>query len=476
MNIKLVCFDFDGVFTNGAVYFDKNILNKKYNIKDGIALFILRKHNIKTGLITGFKNKEYKINDIDIKFVDSHLKFDFLELGSENKLETLKKIISSHDILLEEVAYIGDDINDIELLNQVGFSACPSDAVIQCKNIVDYICINKGGECCVREFVDKIIELNLNSIKLSKPKKILLDIKAEAEYQLNNLNLEQIECIAKKIVFHKKDNNIYCTGVGKSENIAIHCANLLKSIGIKAFYLNCLNSIHGDIGTIKENDIILLFSKSGNTKELINIIPSLKLHCPYIITISCNNNNNILNSHSDSFIVLPLKGELEGNINTIPTNSYMVTLFFVNILIIIISDLINLEYTEYKMNHPGGNIGFNLICIKDIIINEYPKIIINNKDIIINLSDVLLEMTKYSIGCCFFINNESELLGLLSDGDIRRLLCIKKDIIIINLNDINTQYHYETELDKMINQIENKNRYKFFPVLENKKLIGIIKC
>ena len=473
INIKLVCFDFDGVFTNSSIYFDNNVFNKKYNIKDGMALFILRKNNIKTGLITGFKNKQYKINDIDINFIGSHLKFDFIELGSENKLETLKKFILNLDISLDEVAYIGDDINDIEIMSCVGFSGCPSDAVIECKNIADYICEKKGGECCVREFVDKIIELNYKSLK--KYNKILSDIKTEADYQLNNLNIQEIENIAQKIVFGKINKTIYCTGVGKSENISIHCSNLLKSIGIKSYHLNCLNSIHGDIGMIKENDIILLFSKSGNTIELINIIPSLKLHKPYIITISCNN-NNILNSQSDSFIVLPLKSELEGNINTIPTNSYMVTLFFVNILIMIITDLTNLDQYKYKLNHPGGNIGFNLMCIKDLIIKEYPKIIINNISDNVNLSDIFLEMTKYSIGCCFFINNEYELLGLLSDGDIRRLLCNRPDIKIINLNDINTKYHYETELDKMINQIENKNRYKFIPVLQNKKLIGIIKC
>jgi len=466
IEIKLVCFDFDGVFTDGKIFLNNNILNKYYNIKDGMGLSLLRKNNIKYGLITGFKNKKYMINDQDINTIIEHLNFDYVKCGAENKLEILDEWIQKENITYNNVAYIGDDINDINIIKKVAYSACPNDAIIDCKDIVNYICVKNGGDGCVREFIDNLLNLKKNSYQ-----KIINQIKSESNYQLNNINLNDIVDIAD-IIYNNFDKIIYCTGVGKSENIAVHCANLLKSIGIKAFYLDCLNSVHGDIGTINKDDIILIFSKSGNTIELINIIPCLKLHRPYLISISCNK-DGILNKVCDKSLILPLQNELNGTnfINNIPTNSYMSMLYFVNILTMIIVDKNNLCLDKYKINHPGGNIGLNLMTIKDVMIIDFPKILFNNN----HLSDVLLEMTKYSIGCCFFINHNNELIGLLSDGDIRRLLCIDRNLDIIKKENINTQYHYESDKNKMLCNIENIKKYKFIPILENNKIIGIIK-
>jgi arabinose-5-phosphate isomerase len=464
MDIKLVCFDFDGVFTNGKIYLNNNILNKYYDIKDGMGLSLLRENNIKYGLITGFKNKNYMINNENINKIIEHLKFDFVKFGAENKLEVLDEWIIKEKITYDNIAYIGDDINDINIMENVAFSGCPYDAHDICKNIVNFICTKNGGDGCVREFIDKILNLKENPYQ-----KIINQIKYESNYQLNNFNLDEIIDIANII----KDKFIYCIGVGKSENIAIHCANLLKSIGMKAFYLDCLNSVHGDIGTISKNDIILIFSKSGNTSELINIIPSLKLHKPYLISISCNK-DGILNKVCDKSVILPLQNEINGSnsINNIPTNSYMSMLYFVNILTIIMIDRNNLNLDKYKLNHPGGNIGLNLMTINNVMITEFPKIILNNE---IHLSDILLEMTKYSIGCCFFVNDNDELIGLLSDGDIRRLLCFDRNLDIIKKGNINTVYYYETDKNKMLCDVKNIKKYKFIPILENAKIIGIIK-
>jgi arabinose-5-phosphate isomerase len=469
MDIKLVCFDFDGVFTNGHIYFSNNVVNKYYNIKDGMGLKILKDNNIKIGLITGFKNKDYLINDNNIYSLLEHLKFDYFKLGVDNKLTVIDEWIKELNINYTNVAYIGDDINDIEILEKVIYSACPNDAVKECKNVVNYVCNNKGGDGCVREFIENILKLKKN-----KYEKIIHEIKTESNFQLNNLNINEIENFVDLIYEKYKINKtIYCTGVGKSENIAIHCSNLLKSIGLKSYYLNCLNSIHGDIGTIEKDDIILIFSKSGNTNELINIINAIKLHNPYLISISCND-NGILNKLCDKSIVLPLNNELKfnENINTIPTNSYMVTLFFINILTMMLCDKIQLKYDKYKLNHPGGNIGINLMTIDNVMIIDFPKILLHNN---VHLSEILLEMTKYSIGCCFFVNKNDELIGLLTDGDIRRILCQNKYMDIITKENINTSFYYETDKNKIVCEIINIKKYKYIPVLENNKLIGIIK-
>ena len=130
---------------------------------------------------------------------------------------------------------------------------------------------------------------------------------------------------------------------------------------------------------------------------------------------------------------------------------------------------LNLQKCEYKLNHPAGNIGNNLKQIKDIIITEYPKIILNDK---VHLNKVLLEMTKYKIGCCFFVDNQLKLLGILTDGDIRRLLLKTPNLKEITKNEINTHFYYETDTHKFVKICK---KIGFIPILNNKKIKGIIK-
>ena len=476
MNIKLVIFDFDGVFSNGRCYFDSNqSVSKYYNIKDGMAVGLLKKNNIKTGLISAYNtNKRIflketieEANKVDQEIIN-HLKFDYQYIGRENKLTILQNWMTELNITFNEIAYIGDDVNDLEILERVGFSACPSDAVEECHQVVDYICKNKGGEGCVREFVNKILKDNDSMIN----RNIIDEIKKEAIYQLNNFNsnLNEINKIAELI--SNCHNNIYMTGIGKSENVANHFCNLLKSISLNCFNLNAINALHGDIGTIKENDLIFLFSKSGNTSELIQLIPFLKERKCYTIGICCDDNSRFL-SLCDQTFKLPFSNEIGGGskkveLNKIPTNSYMSQLFFSNIIVSILKNKININ--QYKSNHPAGNIGNELKKIKDCIrFEKYPKILLEYE---LNLHDILLEMTKFKIGCCFFVNQMNELIGILTDGDIRRLLLEDENKKIININDINKNYYYETNLDKFIYESKKCN---YIPILDNSKiLIGII--
>ena len=150
--IKLVLFDFDGVFTNGKIYFNSNgEIEKCYNGKDSYALKILKNNNIKTGIITADSSISLK-NAFHI-----FKRLDKFHEGSFNKLDILDKWLEEENMNYENVAYIGDDIPDIPILKKIGFSACPSDAIDDVKKICKYICKNKGGNGCVREFVEKIL-------------------------------------------------------------------------------------------------------------------------------------------------------------------------------------------------------------------------------------------------------------------------------------------------------------------------------
>ena len=152
MSIKLVIFDFDGTFTNGKVSFDSNgNIIKDYNVKDGKGILLLQKKNIKTCIITGYK----KTNSFTS--IANHLNIDYIFDNIENKVDTITKLLEKLNITFDETCYMGDDVNDLDLLKLVKYSGCPKDAVEDCLNIVDFISKKNGGEGCVREFCDFIL-------------------------------------------------------------------------------------------------------------------------------------------------------------------------------------------------------------------------------------------------------------------------------------------------------------------------------
>lgn len=174
--IKLIVFDFDGVFSNSKFYFDNsNNIKKTYNAKDAYSLKILKKYNIKCGIIT---------NDKIISIKNAPHIFDRLDkvsIGSDKpKLEILDTWLDEYAFSYPDVAYIGDDLPDIPVLKKVGFSACPNDAVEDVKQVSQYICKNKGGDGAVREFVDLIIKNNMSDSEKNDDIKVNNDGKITA--------------------------------------------------------------------------------------------------------------------------------------------------------------------------------------------------------------------------------------------------------------------------------------------------------
>jgi len=154
-DIKLFVSDVDGTLTDGGMYyFENGIEGKKFNTLDGKGFEILRQYGIKTGILTG------ESNPIIIKRANK-LKIDYTYMGlnAKQKLKKLKAICKKEKINLCDVAYIGDDINCIPVLEEAGIKACPSNAHIQVKNLKGIIHLSKsGGQGAVREFIDFIIQ------------------------------------------------------------------------------------------------------------------------------------------------------------------------------------------------------------------------------------------------------------------------------------------------------------------------------
>lgn len=151
--IKALVMDVDGTLTDGSICIgNQGEVMKSFNVKDGYAIaHYLPLNDIIPIIITGRKSDivEYRSRELGIKEIHQ---------GVHNKLNVLETILKKYDIILEEVAYIGDDVNDLQCMNFVGYSACPNDAVKEVKNIVKYICKFNGGQGAVREFIELIIE------------------------------------------------------------------------------------------------------------------------------------------------------------------------------------------------------------------------------------------------------------------------------------------------------------------------------
>lgn len=455
--MKFIVFDFDGVFTNGNIVINNDgVIQKSYNIKDGMAFKLLREKSINYAVISGYKN-----NDSQLEIL-KHLKVDRFSLGSDDKLNILRKWCLELNIdCNKDVAYMGDDINDLEIMKEVNYIGCPNDAVKEVKQIANYISKKNGGEGCIRDFIEHI---------LTKDQKlnILDEIRSEVNYQIDNFDLDQMFNLKKMI--NNVKGNIYFCGVGKSGNIAKHCCDLLKCISYPTFFFDILNSTHGDIGTLNENDIILAFSNSGNTVEVLNLIPLFKKIKIKIIGI-CNNENSKFKDLCDLNIVTPFKKEISGEIDKIPTNSYMSHLIFSNVLVSILKDRISLS--KYAENHLSGNIGNILSKIKNEIIPT-TKIPIFTYTQPIKLYELFLKMTHFQIGYCFFVNEDRKLIGILGDGDLRRILVKDRNKEHIFISDIVRDYYYETNLDKYIKDCK---KIKYIPILDenSKELLGIVK-
>lgn len=466
--IKLVIFDFDGVFTDGKIIFDSqgNAI-KHYNAKDGMGIARLHDQGFKIGCVTGWSD------NVSQRSILKHLKINRISFNSKNKLNIINQWCRELDIRLDEVAYMGDDINDINVMKEVKLVACPKDSVKDVKEIANIICKNNGGNGAVREFCEYLIYLR-NDITILNEKKnefnitndkgiiILDEIKNEFNYQFEKYDMKEIIKIAD--ILKNANGNIFFCGVGKSGNIAKHCCDLLKSISFKCFYFDLLNSTHGDIGVLKESDIMVLFSNSGNTNEIVSLFSLLKEKGVILVGIDCNEKSQF-NESCHHVIHLPFNQEIGGNISCIPTNSVMSQLLLCNVLVSLLKRDITID--EYKQNHRSGNIGISMLKIQDVLLHKYPKIVFTGQ---VSLNDVYFEMINNKIGCCFFVKENDELIGIMTDGDIRRMLFHNNNLRTITIEHINTDFYFEDNLQKTIFECKNVG---CIPVIKDKKIIGI---
>ncbi len=152
--IRLLLTDVDGVLTdNGVYYSERGEEMKRFSIRDGMGVERLRKiADIDTGIVTGETSPSVARRAEKLNIKELHL-------GIKNKAGRVEEIIAANKLRWEEVAYIGDDVNDLEVLMKAGLSACPADAMAAVMAVADYRCENKGGYGAFREFAEWLIEM-----------------------------------------------------------------------------------------------------------------------------------------------------------------------------------------------------------------------------------------------------------------------------------------------------------------------------
>ncbi len=150
--IKLLVLDVDGTLTDGGVYIDSNgVQSKKFHIRDGMGITLLHEKGIPVGIISHSRAKtilDERARMLGIERVYS---------GKEPKVSVLAGWMEELNLTYDQVAYIGDDVNDLEVLEKVGMSACPHDAHFSLVKVVDVVLQRNGGEGCVREFIDRFL-------------------------------------------------------------------------------------------------------------------------------------------------------------------------------------------------------------------------------------------------------------------------------------------------------------------------------
>jgi len=264
--------------------------------------------------------------------------------------------------------------------------------------------------------------MNKNSNQIIKLAQKVLNIESEEIIQASkNISIDFTNAVNEIL---NCTGRIVVSGMGKSGHIARKIASTFASTGTPAFFMHPGEASHGDLGMITENDIVIFFSNSGQSDELISIFPTIKRIGAKIIGISGNADSELANE-SDIHISAAVTKEA-CPLGLAPTASSSVSLALGDALAICVLDLREFTAEDFAISHPGGNLGKNiLIKVKDImrIGKNIPSINIKS-----SLKDAIEEISNKKVGFTGIVSNENKLMGILTDGDLRRALLNKKNI------------------------------------------------
>lgn len=271
---------------------------------------------------------------------------------------------------------------------------------------------------------------------------------------------------------------IVFTGVGKSGIIAEKIAMTMISTGTKALYLPPTNFLHGDIGILSENDLFVLMSRSGETEELLNLIPFAKKRGTRLLAIVSNPQSRLA-KQCDLSINLPFDKEL-CPFDLAPTTSTTVQLLFGDLLAIALMRSKNFDLSAYALNHPSGTIGKKMtITVDELMCKNDNLPLAKPTD---KLTDALTELTNKKCGALLIVDDERNFLGIFTDGDLRRALQTQgTEVLQKKMQEIMTVTALIIDQNKLawdalkIMQRDPKKFVMMLPVVDKGKIMGLLR-
>ena len=282
---------------------------------------------------------------------------------------------------------------------------------------------------------------------------------------------DSLEIVVNLILNSK--GKVVITGIGKSGIIGKKIAATLASTGTLAVFMNSAEGLHGDLGMINKNDIVIAISNSGNSDEVISIIPSIKKIGATLIAMTGNSNSR-LGKEADA--ILDIGVEKEGcPLNLAPMSSTTSTLVMGDALATVLITARNFKPENFAVYHPGGSLGRRLLMkVRDVMHKDLPIAQLTS-----DMDTVIMTMTKKRLGVVCIVEND-ELLGIITEGDIRRALKMKDKFFTLKAEDIMTRdYTYATEnimaLDALDLMENRESQISVLPVLSDKQIVGTIR-
>lgn len=247
-----------------------------------------------------------------------------------------------------------------------------------------------------------------------------LEIESQAIARLKKKIDEQfVACV--ELLFNSK-GRIIVTGIGKSAIIGQKIVSTLNSTGSPSIFMHAADAIHGDLGIIQKNDVLLCISKSGDTAEIKVLVPLIKNWGNKLIGM-VGNRNSYLAKHADLILDTTVSEEACPN-NLAPTSSTAAQMAMGDALAVCLLDLRGFSAKDFAMYHPGGSLGKKLyLKVKDIYPNNNAPVVSPTDDI----KKVIVEISSKRLGAAAVVS-KGKILGIITDGDLRRMLLTKKSL------------------------------------------------
>ena len=276
---------------------------------------------------------------------------------------------------------------------------------------------------------------------------------------------------AVKFILNSK-GRVIVTGIGKSANIATKIVATLNSTGTPAIFMHAADAIHGDLGNVQKEDVVICISKSGNTPEIKVLVPFIKNYKNKIVAIT-GNVDSFLGKNADFTLNAFVEKEACPN-NLAPTTSTTAQLVLGDALAVCLLNLRGFTSNDFAKYHPGGALGKRLyLRVSDLVRNNLvPKV--NSSD---SISKVIVEISEKRLGVTAVIDSD-ELVGIITDGDIRRMLSKTPEISEIKATDIMGKDPKTISVDAMaidaLNTMETNNISQMLVVDHKDKYVGVI--